>query len=81
MIKNYKPIAYRLYDELETRSIKKQNCKITFIDNYDVIQTIDCIISDLFARDKVEYLKTENGLEIRLHDVNGIDGILFNEYC
>ncbi|MGQ9642881.1 MAG: hypothetical protein ACUVT3_03370 [Ignavibacterium sp.] len=66
MIKNYKPIACGLYDELETRSIKKQKCKITFVDNSGVIQTIDCIISDLFARDKVEYLRTDGGQEVRL---------------
>lgn len=81
MIKNYKPIACGLHDELEARAIKKQKCKITFVDDSGVIQTIDSIISDLFARDKVEYLKTESGLEIRLDDVKEVDGIFFNENC
>ncbi|WP_337872817.1 hypothetical protein [Ignavibacterium sp.] len=81
MNKDYKPIACGLYDELELRALRKQKTKITFKNDSDHVQTIDCIISDLFTKDKAEYLKTSDGLIIRLDDILEVDGIIFNKIC
>lgn len=81
MNKDYKPIACGLYDELELRALRKQKTKITFKSESDHIQTTDCIISDLFTKDKAEYLKTSDGLIIRLDDILEVDGIIYNKTC
>lgn len=81
MNKEYKPIACGLYDELEFRSLRKQKTKITFRNEPGNIQTIDCVISDLFARDKAEFLKTSDGTIIRLDDILEVDDIIYNKTC
>lgn len=81
MDKNYKPIACGLYDELEIRALRKQKTKITFRNKPGNIQTLDCVISDLFAKDKVEYLKTSDSTIIRLDDILEVDGIIYNKTC
>ena len=81
MDKEYKPIACGLYDELELRALRKQRISLVYKDDNHVLKTIDCIIMDLFSKDKVEYLKTDAGLIIRLDDLVAVDNISFNEHC
>jgi Rho-binding antiterminator len=81
MNKDYKPIACGLYDELELRALRKQKSKITFKSHINNTQTIDCIISDLFIKDKAEYLKTSDGLIFRLDDILEVDGITYKKTC
>lgn len=80
MDKKYKPIACGLYDELELRAIRKQRCKITFIDS-GITNTIESIISDLFVKDKAEYLRTTDGREIRLDSILEVDNVVFDINC
>lgn len=81
MEKEYKPIACGLYDELELRALRKQNVKLIITNEKNDSELIDCVISDLFSKDKVEYLKTNNGRIIRLDDILELDGIIFNKTC
>jgi Rho-binding antiterminator len=81
MNKEYKPIACGLHDELELRALRKSKVELSFADESNSIQTIACVIADIFSKDKVEYLKTDKGLLIRLDDIIKLDGILFNKFC
>jgi Rho-binding antiterminator len=81
MNKEYKPIACGLYDELELRALRKQIVKLTFQNDNKENKIIECIISDLFSKDKIEFLKTGDGIEIRLDDILELDGIIFNKSC
>lgn len=81
MQKPYRPIACGLYDELELRALRKQRITITFQNDKNESETIECIISDLFSKDKTEFLKTDAGRIIRLDDIFELDNILFNKNC
>ncbi|MBS4035295.1 MAG: hypothetical protein KGZ85_12570 [Ignavibacterium sp.] len=81
MNREYKPIACGLHDELELRALRKSKIEISFTDESNSIQTIACVIDDIFSKDKIEYLKTDNGLLIRLDDIVELDGIPFNKSC
>jgi Rho-binding antiterminator len=81
MEKEYKPIACGLYDELELRALRKKTIKLTFQNDKNDNEIIECIIADLFSKDKIEFLKTNDGKIIRLDDVLEIDGIIFNKSC
>lgn len=81
MDKQYKPIACGLYDELELRALRKQKIKIVFLNNKNENEIDECVIADLFSKDKVEYLKTDAGKIIRLDDIIELDNIIFNKSC
>ncbi len=81
MDKQYKPIACGLYDELELRALRKQKVKIVFLNNKNENEIDECIIADLFSKDKVEYLKTDAGKIIRLDNIIELDNIIFNKSC
>jgi len=81
MEKEYTPIACGLYDELELRALRKKTIKLTFQNDKNDNETIECTIADLFSKDKIEFLKTNDGRIIRLDDVLEIDGIIFNKSC
>lgn len=81
MDKQYKPIACGLYDELELRALRKQKVNLLFINDKNENESIDCVISDLFSKDKIEYLKTNDGRIIRLDNIIEMDNITFNKNC
>ena len=81
MEKEYKPIACGLYDELELRALREKIIKLTFQNDKNDNEIIECIIADLFSKDKIEFLKTNHGRIIRLDDVLEMDGIIFNKSC
>ncbi len=81
MEKEYKPIACELYDELELRALRKKIIKLTFQNDRNDNEIIECIIADLFSKDKIEFLKTNDGRIIRLDDILELDGINFNKSC
>ncbi len=81
MNKEYKPLACGLYDELELRALRKQKVTLTFLNDNGETEIIECIISDLFSKDKTEFLKTTGEKIIRLDDIVELDNILFNKSC
>ena len=81
MDKQYKPVACGLYDELELRALRKQTVCLVFFNDKNKNETIQCTIIDLFSKDKTEYLKTNEGLVIRLDNVVEMDNIIFNKTC
>jgi len=81
MDKQYKPIACGLYDELELRALRKQKVNLVITNEQNENESLTCIITDLFSKDKTEYLKTGDGRIIRLDDIIEMDNIIFNKNC
>jgi Rho-binding antiterminator len=81
MDREYKPIACGLYDELELRALRKNKINLVFRNSLNEVEIIDCVIADLFSKNKVEYLKTDDGTIIRLDEIIELDNILFNKSC
>jgi Rho-binding antiterminator len=80
MEENYKPVSCDFYDELEALATMKKSCDIIFINN-ESRSKIRASIADLYTRDKVEYMKTSSGLEIRLDKLVEVDGKIASNYC
>ncbi|MFO7524055.1 MAG: hypothetical protein R6W68_01245 [Ignavibacteriaceae bacterium] len=78
MTKKYTPIACGLYDELELRALRKRKVTLSYRDDNKIVKSIACVITDLFSKDKIEYLKTDGGILIRLDDLVEVDNITFN---
>ncbi|MFZ2323618.1 MAG: hypothetical protein WAV89_07975 [Ignavibacteriaceae bacterium] len=55
--------------------------RLTFQNDKNENELIECIIFDLFSKDKTEFLKTSDGKIIRLDDVLELDNIIFNKSC
>ncbi|MBK7629285.1 MAG: hypothetical protein IPJ23_00845 [Ignavibacteriales bacterium] len=81
MSKEYKPIACGLYNELELRALRKQVIKLSYTNDNNENEIIECVIADLFSKDKIEFLKTIDGKIIRLDDMVELDNIIFNKNC
>jgi Rho-binding antiterminator len=77
---NYKPVSCDFYDELEALATMKKTCDITFL-NEGGKARIRGSIAYLYTREKVEYLKTNAGLEIRLDKLIEVDGKIASNYC
>ena len=80
MEQNYTPVSCDFYDELEALATTRKTCDIIFINNESRSQ-VRAGIADLYTRDKVEYLKTNAGLEIRLDKLVEVEGKIASNYC
>lgn len=81
MTKKYKPIACRFYDELEFRALRKSKVILSYKDDKNAVVSLECVVADLFSKDKIEYLKTDKGMLIRLDDIIELDGVFINISC
>jgi len=80
MYQHYTPISCDFYDELEALATRKKTCNIVFL-NDGARSQIRGEIADLYTREKVEYMKTTSGLEIRLDQLIEVDGKIASNYC
>lgn len=65
----YIPIACGLHDVLEALATLRQPCEIVYRDAaYQTVQA-RATIQDVYAADRVEYLKLDSGTIIRLDDL------------
>ncbi|MCB1178508.1 MAG: hypothetical protein KDK36_13060 [Leptospiraceae bacterium] len=70
---DYKPIDCEFYDELESSSTIFSKSNIFYCSGKDKIH-VEGKIVNIFIDHGVEYLKLNNGLEIRLDEIISIDG-------
>ena len=73
-MEEYKPVNCDFYDELESLATLKKKSDIIFTGESGGKSVIQGRIFDLYTRDHVEYMKLDNGLEIRLDEIIEIDG-------
>jgi Rho-binding antiterminator len=70
----YQPINCSFYDELEALATTGQPCALFYRTEADSPPvTYRGIIADLFIRDKVEYLRLQDGFELRLDALLAVD--------
>jgi Rho-binding antiterminator len=81
-MKAYQPISCSFYDELEARATTGQSCTLTYRLEPDTPpSTYQGVISDLFIKDKVEYLRLQDGFELRLDGLVAVDDKELRNYC
>ena len=77
----YTPIACALHDRLESFATLRLVVRIEYVDDNGHARAADDRIDDVFARGGAEYLRTGNGLEIRLDRLETVDGIRYGSSC
>ncbi|RSK31137.1 hypothetical protein [Hymenobacter metallilatus] len=78
----YKPISCSFYDELEAHATTGQPCTLTYRTEPDTPpSTYHGTIQDLYIRDKVEYLRLQDGFELRLDNLLALDDKELRNYC
>lgn len=76
----YKPIDCNFYDILEANAVLRKVVVIEYLQD-GKIATIENRIVDLFIKDKAEYMRLENGSEIRLDTIHTVDGNILEGSC
>ena len=72
----YQPIDCDYYDRLEAWATMQTDCLIVFKDAEGKEQQLTAKIADVYTKDKIEYLKTDPGLVIRLDALLSVNGIV-----
>lgn len=75
---DYTPIDCNFYDRLEAWSVQKELVNIQLTDDDKPVQGL---IIDLYIRNKVEFLKLDSEIEIRLDRIASVNDILLNGSC
>lgn len=77
----YRPIACSLHDELQLRAMRGGTHTVEWSDDHGARRSIHGPIVDVFAREGVEYLRLDDGLEIRLDRLIRVDDVEFGGDC
>ncbi len=80
MTENYKPIACGTYDELESLAVQRTICQIQF-QSEDSVESVQSRIVDIYSRNKEEFIKIEDGREIRLDRLHSLNGNSVGDSC
>ena len=78
---DYRPISCSFYDELEARATTGQRCTLHYRGEDGELLTHEGIIADLYIRDRVEYLRCQDGFELRLDRLTAVDDREVKDYC
>lgn len=70
----YQPIACSVHDKLEETSVRGTVAHILVREADGGEWEVQDRIQDIYARDGVEYMKTAEGLEIRLDRLRAVNG-------
>ncbi len=72
----YLPIDCGLHDELQLRVLRKRPVDVVY-DHGDGSQRVSSVLVDVYSRDGAEYLRLEDGTDIRLDHLREVDGLPF----
>lgn len=76
-----RPISCSFYDELEARATLRQPCELRYRVPGAEAATHYGVITELFIREKVEFLRCHDNFELRLDYLTGVDGKEIQTYC
>ena len=79
-MKTYSPLSCGLYDELEALATTGMTVTIQFFIDGVIAEESGKIV-DIFSRDKAEFLRMANGVEIRLDEIFSVNGKPFTASC
>jgi Rho-binding antiterminator len=63
---SYQPIACHLYDQLEVLALHRQLCLVEYWNEQGESETRQTRLMDLLSRDRQEFVRLEEGIEVRL---------------
>jgi Rho-binding antiterminator len=69
----YQLIACSFHDELEALATLRRECPIHYRDG-DAVQTVTSRIVDVYARDRADFIKLQDGTVIRADHLTSVDG-------
>jgi transcriptional antiterminator Rof (Rho-off) len=72
--REYQPIDCSVHDKLEETSVRGTVAHFLVRDEDGREREIQDRVQDVYARDGVEYMKTAEGLEIRLDRLKAVNG-------
>ena len=75
----YQPINCELHDVLEAAATLRKQVAIVSTSADGAETRREARISDIFGKDRIEYLLLDNGETIRLDDLSEVDGVAFRE--
>lgn len=79
--KQYKPIDCGYYDRLEAWATTNTVNRIIFRDEDEKEQEVTARIVDVYALNKVEYMRLDNNLVVRLDRLVSVNGIPLPDHC
>lgn len=79
--KPYQPIDCDYYDRLEAWATLRTECKIVYRNEQEQLTEVTAKIEDVYAINKVEYMKMNNGLVIRLDTLVAVNDIPLPGSC
>ncbi|MGA7953753.1 MAG: hypothetical protein WCA07_09565 [Gloeobacterales cyanobacterium] len=80
VVDEYVLVSCDFHDHLEEWSTLRQTCQITYRDaNNDLIE-VQGLIVDIYAADKADFLKLNNGTIIRLDKIVSVNGKQASSY-
>ncbi|MBD0267814.1 MAG: hypothetical protein ICV77_05905 [Cyanobacteria bacterium Co-bin8] len=71
---SYTPVSCDLQDQLESLATLRQPCKLVYRDEAGEQHEAEDLIVDIYAANKADYLKLQNGTEIRLDRIESLNG-------
>lgn len=77
----YQPIDCNYYDRLEAWATLRAVCRILYRDEDEQQQEVSSIIEDVYTALKVEYMRLDNGLVIRLDKLVAVNDIPLPDHC
>jgi transcriptional antiterminator Rof (Rho-off) len=70
----YTPIACSIHDKLEETAVRRTVAHFVIRDGGGETRELQDRVEDVFARDGVEYMRTGEGHEIRLDQLESVNG-------
>ncbi len=79
--KPYQPINCDYYDRLEAWATMRTISTIVFYDEKGNQQEVSARIEDVYALNKIEYMRMDNGLVIRLDSLISVNNVPLPNHC
>lgn len=70
---DYRPIDCGVHDRLESLSVLRTRCRIDFHATDGTTRSVTGRIADIFTHEGAEYLRTDDGTEIRLDRLRTVE--------
>ncbi len=78
----YQPISCDFHSHLESFSTKKEKVRVVYLENGDQVELKNCLITDLYTKNKEEFVELNNEKIIRLDHLVSVNDIqLSNDEC
>lgn len=74
----YHPIDCGLHDELQLRVLRRRAVELAWRDSRGTTMRREAVLQDVFSRDAAEYVRLDDGTEVRLDRLVTVDGLAFD---